>query len=657
MDDLFIVPVYISPSYDLNYFCQLLDKLRNSCANINFSKCIICGDFNARSLVWGCNTVNSRGRVLEEWMAERDLRLCNVGNVATCVRPQRSSVIDLTWTSPALFGNVSDWHVIDGLPSLSDHRYIFFVIQHGSGHRVGSNGLNRYLRWSLKDFKKDLFCAILEFKCSSFDHDCSAAECAKWIADCMKEASDLAAKRVSSGPARRSMYWCEEVAEARRRCIAANRKRRRIRRRVITPLEHSFELEYRVAKRRLCSEIRKAKNRAWRELIRNINKDPWGLLYKVVMNRLRHASPGFTEDYDTLSGVLDSLFPVGAIHDPIELWLSIEVPLQDCVVDASEVQLAIRSSRRSGSPAPGPDGIVASVWRCIPPSFVIKLAETFTKCLKDGVFPAQWKRAKLVLIPKGGASTISMEGSLPKARPICLLDEVGKIFERIIVGRIKTFMEDNPRSRLSRMQYGFCEGRSTLDALETAVGIIERSVFKGGYAIAVSLDIKNAFNSLPWPSIRWALERMNFPLYLRRIIDAYLSDRVIEFPSLIGLCERNVTCGVPQGSVLGPLLWNLTYNYVLDVTPMPGCKVIGYADDTLIVGTHKCIYTIRSRVNKTLKRVLNRLEAVGLSVAAEKTEAVLFYGRKRPDSRPMVRVGQTLVRLSPQLKYLGIILD
>lgn len=152
--------------------------------------------------------------------------------------------------------------------------------------------------------------------------------------------------------------------------------------------------------------------------------------------------------------------------------------LSDCVISAGEVQFAIRASRKNRSPAPGPDVIVAGGWRCVPPNFVSRLANVFIKCLNDDVFPARWKRAKLVLILKGGSSLPSVDSGLPKARSICLLDEVGKIFERIIVSKFRAFMEDNPRSRLSKFQYGFREGHSTLDALETVVVIIEKSIFK-----------------------------------------------------------------------------------------------------------------------------------------------------------------------------------
>lgn len=118
-----------------------------------------------------------------------------------------------------------------------------------------------------------------------------------------------------------------------------------------------------------------------------------------------------------------------------------------------------------------------------------------------------------------------------------------------------------------------------------------------------------------------------------------------------------MTCGVPQGSVLGPLLWNLSYNSVLKDVRVPGCRVIGYADDILIIGTGRTVDLIRSRTNQAIVRVMRRLDVLGLTVAPEKTEAVLFRGKSRPDLNPVIRLRGTYIRMPPSMKYLGIMLD
>lgn len=77
------------------------------------------------------------------------------------------------------------------------------------------------------------------------------------------------------------------------------------------------------------------------------------------------------------------------------------------------------------------------------------MANGLTICLRKSIFPTQWKVAKLALIPKGG----SLDMDCPKVRPICLLNEAGKIFERVISERMIDWMENNPRAQV--IQGGF----------------------------------------------------------------------------------------------------------------------------------------------------------------------------------------------------------
>lgn len=82
------------------------------------------GDFNARAILWGAPSTDVRGEIIMEWASALDLGLLNEPGVCTCVRPQGSSVVDLSWVSAGLVSSIVEWSVFETMESLSDHLYI-----------------------------------------------------------------------------------------------------------------------------------------------------------------------------------------------------------------------------------------------------------------------------------------------------------------------------------------------------------------------------------------------------------------------------------------------------------------------------------------------------------------------------------------------------
>jgi hypothetical protein len=188
--------------------------------------------------------------------------------------------------------------------------------------------------------------------------------------------------------------------------------------------------------------------------------------------------------------------------------------------------------------------------------------------------------------------------------------------------------------------------------------LADEAVTRGEVVLAVSLDIANAFNSLPWACITAALKRHVVPEYLRKTVEDYLTDRAVRYPAHADWQEKELSCGVPQGSVLGPLLWNIGYDWVLRGANLPGVKVTCYADDTLVTARGRNYREAAIRATAGVATVVARIRRLGLEVALNKSEALCFHGpRKAPPAGSNLVVGGASIAVKSTMRYLGIVLD
>lgn len=622
---------YISPNVGMDCFEEFLEELEGSMQGIK-KDVIIMGDFNAKSPEWGAGKEDDRGEVLTTWAAAKGLVCQNTGTAPTWERGGSKSHIDITFTTERLSRQVTDWAVLEQ-ETLSDHKYI----------RIGLGGMSKNSKsegcnikgWVTHRMEREVLARVLAGELSH-----SRRGDAKAYMASLEKACDAAMPRKKGNKAnRREVYWwSQEISEMRTNCIRLRRQAQKMRKRGRDAEE--ADNEYKNARRELKKAICQAKEQQWRKVCEDVEDDIWGQGYKIVMKKI---APNTKVDVDTKLEIVRELFPT---HEEMQRREYNEVAEPFTLEELKEAAGRIKPKK-----AAGPDGIPPEVTKLAAELFPDETLGIMNELLEKGEFPGMWKEARLVLLRKPGK-----DNNAPSAfRPLCMLNAEGKLLEHLLAIRIRRDLERD--GGLSDRQYGFRKGRSTVQAIQRVTSTAEREIRKTlktrNLCALVTLDVRNAINSVPWHQIMLELERRHVSPYLCKMVGSYLEDRSLTVEEG---CTIKITAGVPQGSVLGPLLWNILYNSVLELILREGVETIAYADDLAVVARAREDDTLMEKVDDALEEIGAWMREKGLELAPEKTEAVLLVGRKRHGRITFHLEGQ---EISPResVKYLGVIID
>lgn len=643
INGIYFYSCYAPPRLNIQEFNMLLDKIADNARGRHPT--IIAGDFNAWASEWGSKSTNTRGTMLLETFARVDVSLANHGNTATFRKNGRESVIDITFASSALQRHIN-WRVSERF-TFSDHQALIYEVVQVNKPRDKPRSL-LCPGWSTKWFDKELFRDILQ---ESYIPIGPVNEMARWTSRLLHKACDASLPKKRSLEGKNKVFWWNEsIKRLRTDCLKARRRSHRAGR---GPNSEELRLEFKRRRKSLRDEIRRSKRNTFRQLCLEADNSPWGSAYKVVMTKIKAKKMPQEMCPMMLRKIVQTLFPS---HAPRQHLLSLAIDSRD-ITEVTIEEITDATKKVGSSKAPGPDGIPNIATKealvCRPDLF----ASIMQSCLEEGRFPSVWKKQMLILLPKPGKPP----GEPSSYRPICLLDTLGKILERIIQNRLLPITEG--QGGLSNQQFGFRRARSTVDAVNTVVTFIKQSGLNLGVrarnqmlCAVIALDIKNAFNSANWGHILSSLQKIGAPLYIVRILDDYFRNRLLLYESDEGTKTYNVSSGVPQGSVLGPMLWNVMYNEVFELKLPDGVQIVGFADDIEILVKARHLDEIEMLANEAIAIVRAWLQSRGLELAEHKTEAVLISRSKKKETATF-EVGVHRIESADAIKYLGVILD
>ena len=240
-------------------------------------------------------------------------------------------------------------------------------------------------------------------------------------------------------------------------------------------------------------------------------------------------------------------------------------------------------------------------------------------------------------------------------RPISLLSNINKIIEKLMHERLYSFLTKH--NIIYDLQFGFRKKHSTTHALMKLTEDIRQALDSGKFSCGIFIDLQKAFDTVDHKILLAKLENYGVRGTANQWFKSYLSNRK-QFVSINGFKSDSAVMnyGVPQGSVLGPLLFLI---YINDLhSAFKYSTTIHFADDTTLIINNKSLKQLKKHVNYDLRFLRNWLSANKISLNASKTELLLFHHtRKVIDYDLKIKLNGKKLIPAKHVKYLGIIID
>jgi hypothetical protein len=300
----------------------------------------------------------------------------------------------------------------------------------------------------------------------------------------------------------------------------------------------------------------------------------------------------------------------------------------------------------------GPGGIPCRFFREFADQLVYIIEHIFAHCIYTASIPSKWKISHVTPIYKKKGS----QSDPYNYRPIGITSAISKVFEGYICDNLVKHLEAN--QLLSNTQYGYRRDRSTLHAITHLTDSIRKlsDTRVNSVVGALFLDLSKAFDCVSHSLLIKMLPHYGLDLHATKLIRSFLTNRrqMVKLSKNVYSNPADMLCGVPQGSLLGPILFDL---YINALGEQVDATISQYADDTALIRTARTINELKLVLQNDLQSLIAYFKNLGLLLNVGKTDYLLF-GFNGPGEEAQITVPNCpAIQPSNEVTYLGVTID